>query len=105
MFVYHIITKENLDRDTDSEGTYQPTKGVSFIHTTPSIEQLSLVDKLRELKNEEVYLLKIDLKKINRANIQISISKDGNRKYHHIYCPLKKDVYTKELVDLSKILN
>lgn len=70
-----------------------------YIHTTPSIEQLtSHLSYFEKMKPSEFYLLKITTDDIDEDNITHCI--ENGCTYHHLWCSLRREQY--ELLLASK---
>lgn len=100
--VYHIVPVNFFEKYSE-QWIYDPRnrddfgKNSPFIHTTPSIQQMqNHLWYLQELVDHEFYLLEIDTKKLHNPKVTYIQSQD--RIYHHLWCALPIDSYTKYLV-------
>jgi len=101
--LYHIVPINLFKKYTDSKGTYDPRnrddfgKNANYVHTTPSIEQINEhLTYLKQIPEKDFYLLEIDIKKLKPKKITY-FDVDG-RIYHHLWCSLNKESYTKRIV-------
>ena len=101
--VYHIVPIRLFEKYTNQEWIYDPRnredfgKNAPFVHTTPTIEQMNQhLSYLKELTDREFYLLEIETRKL--YNPKITYAQFQNRIYHHLWCALDIESYTKRIV-------
>ncbi len=101
--LYHIVPINLFKEYTDFQGTYDPRnrvdfgKNSSYVHTTPSIEQINEhLNYLNEILDDEFCLLEIDVDKLDQS--MITYVKFEDRMYYHIWSSLAKSSYTNRIV-------
>lgn len=101
--LYHIVPINLFKKYTNSKKEYDPRnkkdfgKNSPYIHTTPSIEQMNQhLSYLKQIPDKEFYLLKININKLNPK--KITYVKSNENIYHHLWCSLNKEAYTKKIV-------
>ena len=101
--VYHVVPISLFEKYTNLDWVYDPRnrtdfgKDKPFVHTTPSIEQMNQsLTYLKELTDREFYLLEIETRKLDHPKITYAQFQD--RIYHHLWCALNIESYTKRVV-------
>ncbi|GAB7230318.1 hypothetical protein VrSk94_40120 [Vibrio rotiferianus] len=103
----HIVPIDLYHRFTDCNGVYDPRNKFEFggnspfIHTTPSIEQLTkYLSYYKAIDDPEFYLIKISTSML--GDERFTYRTENGRVYHHLWCSLSQDSFRRFLVSKSE---